>query len=157
LPFKRFTQGFAKIQMYLWIRNDMVLIFKSKRLKFLKMKKLLVLSAALFIFASTINARNVMAPEKKEINTGNALIMVNHLHVNQLMNDSNYLHGNSAYASLPVYESFIPKDVVDKLVSKYGAKLYDITAIKEADNQVGYVVRLLQDGGQYAFLKVTDL
>jgi hypothetical protein len=121
------------------------------------MKKLLVLSAALFIFASTINARNVMAPEKKEINTGNALIMVNHLHVNQLMNDSNYLPGNSAYASLPVYESFIPKDVVDKLVSKYGAKLYDITAIKEADNQVGYVVRLLQDGGQYAFLKVTDL
>jgi hypothetical protein len=120
-------------------------------------KKLLLLSAALFLIASTISAGNVKAPEKKEINTGNALTMVTQLHVNQLMYDSIYLHGMSAYASLPVYESFIPKDVVDKLISKYGAKLYDITAIKEADNQVGYVVRLLQDGGQFAFQKVTDL
>jgi|SRR5665213_1287991 len=121
------------------------------------MKKLLVLSAALFIVASTVRARNIIAPEKKEFNNGNTLTMVTHLLVSELMNDSNHLQGNGAYAALPVYESLIPKDVVDKLVTKYGTKLYDITAIKEADNQVGYLVRLIQDGGLFAFQKVTDL
>lgn len=42
--------------------------------------------------------------------------------------------GTRGYAALPVMESFIPADVMDKITSKYGSGtiIYDVTAVKAA-------------------------
>jgi hypothetical protein len=52
----------------------------------------------------------------------------------------------TAYASLPVLETYVSQDVIDKMKNKYGNTLYDITAVAGTSNQTQYVVRSLKNG-----------
>lgn len=50
------------------------------------------------------------------------------------------------YAALPVLETYVPANVVEKLKAQYGPHLYSITCIKGDDGQVEYCVRKLDSG-----------
>jgi hypothetical protein len=52
----------------------------------------------------------------------------------------------TAYASLPVLETYVPQEVIDKMKSKYGNTLYDITTVVNTSNQTQYVVRSVKNG-----------
>ncbi len=56
------------------------------------------------------------------------------------------LMGEGSVAALPVLENLVPDVVVSKAKEKYGSALYDITAIKHAPEQAGYVVRISDNG-----------
>ena len=52
----------------------------------------------------------------------------------------------TTYAALPVLETNVPQDIIDKMKSKYGDALYDITTIVGTSGQTQYVVRSLKNG-----------
>jgi hypothetical protein len=56
----------------------------------------------------------------------------------------------TTYAALPVLETDVPQNVMDKLKSKYGDALYDITTVKSTTTpgQMEYVARVW-DNTQY--------
>ncbi|TWF33926.1 hypothetical protein FHW36_111117 [Chitinophaga polysaccharea] len=49
-------------------------------------------------------------------------------------------------AALPVMETYVPQDVVNKLESKYGSALYDITTLQSVNGVDRYCVRTLNNG-----------
>lgn len=64
----------------------------------------------------------------------------------------------TSFASLPVKETYIPNDVLDKLRKECGPELYDITRIKGKDGQVEYCVRIKDNGTMKVdYKKVTSL
>jgi hypothetical protein len=66
---------------------------------------------------------------------------------NTSMNNSDTLGITAtAYASLPVLETYVSPEVIDKMKSKYGNTLYDITLIAGPSNQMQYVVRSIKNG-----------
>lgn len=62
-----------------------------------------------------------------------------------MVTNSQNIEGQTGYASLPVLESYISADVVSKIKSKYPS-VYDITAVKHTADQMGYVVRVSDNG-----------
>jgi len=55
----------------------------------------------------------------------------------------------TTYAALPVLETYVPPEIINRMKSKYGDALYDITAIVGSPDQVQYVVRILVKNGLY--------
>ncbi|MEO6639218.1 MAG: hypothetical protein ABIN25_13150, partial [Ginsengibacter sp.] len=62
-----------------------------------------------------------------------------------MVTNSQNIEGQTGYASLPVLESYISDDVVSKIKAKYPS-VYDITAVKHTADQMGYVVRVSENG-----------
>lgn len=54
--------------------------------------------------------------------------------------------GLNKWSALPVLNTYVPQDVVDKMRSTYGDKLYDITMLKTGENQYGYSARVQENG-----------
>jgi len=61
-------------------------------------------------------------------------------------NNPSNVNGLSKFAALPVLETYVPDDIVTKMKSMYGDKLYDITWVKSSANQDMYVVRTEENG-----------
>lgn len=54
--------------------------------------------------------------------------------------------GRGYSLSLPVIQTYVPEDVVDKALQKYGARLYSIGMVKTADGKDAYQIGLLSHG-----------
>ena len=52
----------------------------------------------------------------------------------------------TVYAALPVKETYVPNDVVEKLKSQYGPQLYNITCVKGKDGYIEYWVGIIKNG-----------
>lgn len=125
------------------------------------MKKIVALSVVLFIVAASVNARGIKSTGKTKMilvkKTRTNLKMIKREGKKVTGTLGNPQNASLVYASLPVSESYVPADVIVALTKKYGAQLYDITAVKQDNNQIGYVVRLMEGGGQFVFQKVIDI
>ena len=49
--------------------------------------------------------------------------------------------------ALPVTNTYVPQDVIQTAINRYGGSLYSITKLMTADNQEAYQVSLLDNGG----------
>lgn len=65
------------------------------------------------------------------------------------------LTGLNKWSALPVLNTYVPQDIVDKLKMEQGDKLYDITMVKTGENQYGYIARV-QENGMYHNVTVND-
>ncbi|GAA4733287.1 hypothetical protein [Flavisolibacter ginsenosidimutans] len=54
--------------------------------------------------------------------------------------------GNGYSLSLPVIETYVPEDVIDKALQKYGAHLYSIGMVKTAEGKSAYQIGLIDRG-----------
>lgn len=54
--------------------------------------------------------------------------------------------GNTYTLALPVIQTYVPDEIINKVSSMYNGKVYDITALKGANNQNIYQVRTLENG-----------
>lgn len=54
--------------------------------------------------------------------------------------------GNGYSLALPVIESYVPEDVIEKALNKYGSNLYSIGMVKTADGNNTYQIGLIRDG-----------
>ena len=54
--------------------------------------------------------------------------------------------GNGYSLSLPVVQTYVPEEVIDKALQKYGAHLYSIGMVKTADGNNSYQIGLLNHG-----------
>jgi hypothetical protein len=59
---------------------------------------------------------------------------------------STLLTGLGKWSSLPVLNTFVPEEVVNKLKAEHGEKLYDITMLKTGENQYAYSARVQENG-----------
>jgi len=62
---------------------------------------------------------------------------------------STLLTGLGKWSALPILNTFVPEDVVNKLKTAHGEKLYDITMLKTGENQYSYSARV-QESGVYS-------
>lgn len=56
--------------------------------------------------------------------------------------------GNGYSLSLPVIQTYVPEDIIDKALQKYGAHLYSISMVKTAEGKDAYQLGLI-DRGQF--------
>ncbi len=56
------------------------------------------------------------------------------------------LTGLNKWSALPILNTYVPQDVVDKLKMEHGDKLYDITMLKTGESQYGYSARVQENG-----------
>ena len=63
--------------------------------------------------------------------------------------------GNGYALALPVLQSYVPEDVVEKALNKYGANLYSISMVKTPDGNNAYQVGLIR-GGQVAMDRLDE-
>jgi hypothetical protein len=54
--------------------------------------------------------------------------------------------GNGYSLSLPVIQSYVPEDIIDKALQKYGARLYSISMVQAADSGNTYQLGLIERG-----------
>lgn len=54
--------------------------------------------------------------------------------------------GSGYSLSLPVIQTYVPEEIVDKALQKYGAHLYSIGMVKTADGSSAYLVGLINRG-----------
>jgi len=54
--------------------------------------------------------------------------------------------GLGKWSALPVLNTFVPEEVVNKLKMEHGEKLYDITMLKTGENQYAYSARVQENG-----------
>lgn len=54
--------------------------------------------------------------------------------------------GSGYSLSLPVIQTYVPEEIVDKALQKYGAHLYSIGMVKTADGSSAYLVGLIDRG-----------
>jgi hypothetical protein len=52
----------------------------------------------------------------------------------------------TVYAALPVLETYVPNNVVEKLKNEYGSHLYNITQMKDKKGNIEYCVMLKNNG-----------
>ena len=52
----------------------------------------------------------------------------------------------TVFAALPVRETYVPNDVVKKLINEYGPRLYNITQMKDKDGNVEYCINIKDNG-----------
>ncbi|MBV8255415.1 MAG: hypothetical protein JO154_22635 [Chitinophaga sp.] len=61
-------------------------------------------------------------------------------------NTNNYSMPPWPQPALPVMEDYIPHDVLSTFETKYGAALYDVTALKPVNGVDRYAVRVINNG-----------
>lgn len=54
--------------------------------------------------------------------------------------------GNGYSLALPVIQSYVPEDIIEKALNKYGTNLYSIGMVKTADSSHAYQVGLIRNG-----------
>ncbi|HEX2606184.1 MAG TPA: hypothetical protein VHK91_02350, partial [Flavisolibacter sp.] len=54
--------------------------------------------------------------------------------------------GDNFTVALPVTQSYVPDDIINKLSSQYGPAIYDVTTIKSSDSTNIYQVRTIENG-----------
>lgn len=54
--------------------------------------------------------------------------------------------GSGYSLSLPVIQTYVPEEIIDKALQKYGARLYSISMLKTADGSSAYQVGLINRG-----------
>ena len=52
----------------------------------------------------------------------------------------------TTFVALPVLDTYVPQDIISKMINKYGNDLYDITTIVGTTDKTQYVVRLIKNG-----------
>ncbi|HET7897888.1 MAG TPA: hypothetical protein VFL47_09470, partial [Flavisolibacter sp.] len=57
--------------------------------------------------------------------------------------------GNGYSLALPVIETYVPEDIIEKALNKYGANLYSIGMVKTPDSANAYQVGLIRGGQIY--------
>lgn len=63
--------------------------------------------------------------------------------------------GLGKWSALPILNTYVPQEVVDKIKAEHGDHLYDITMLKTGENQYAYSARV-QDNGVYHNVIVND-
>ncbi|MES2850648.1 MAG: hypothetical protein V4685_16435 [Bacteroidota bacterium] len=68
---------------------------------------------------------------------------------------STLLTGLAKWSALPILNTYVPQEMVDKLKMEHGDKLYDITMLKTGENQFAYSARV-QESGVYRIVMAND-
>lgn len=63
--------------------------------------------------------------------------------------------GLGKWSALPILNTYVPQDVVDKIKTEHGDHLYDITMLKTGENQYAYSARV-HDNGVYRNIIIND-
>lgn len=64
-------------------------------------------------------------------------------------------NGLGKWSALPILNTYVPQEIVNKLKGDHGDKLYDITMIKTGDSQYAYNARI-QENGVYTTIMIND-
>jgi hypothetical protein len=56
------------------------------------------------------------------------------------------MRGNGYALALPVIQTYVPEDIIDKALQKYGSSLYSISMVKSAEGNNAYQLGLIERG-----------